>query len=133
VLEALFGGRLTHRALERALDLPVAPGQEVDDPVDPFAVILAADVAHARRLAALDVVVEARRAAAAARLRALARAEVEHLAEHLERGADALGVAVGAEVGAVAAVALAREVDPREVLVGRDRDVRIRVVVAEEA
>ena len=131
VLEPLLGGRLAHRALERALDLPVAPGQEVDHAVDPLAVVLAADVADARGLAPLDVVVEARRAASTARLGALARAEQEHLAEHLERRADSLGVAVRAEVGPVATVALAREVHPREVLVERDRDVRVRLVVAQ--
>ena len=37
----------------------------------------------------------------------------------------------GPEVGAVAAVALAREVHPREVLVEADRDVRVRLVVAQ--
>ena len=53
------------------------------------------------------------------------------LPEHLERRADPLGVAVRAEVRPVAAVALAGEVDPREVLVERDRDVRVRLVVAQ--
>ena len=42
-----------------------------------------------------------------------------------------LALRVGAEVGAVAAVALTREVDARKVLVERDRDVRIRLVVAQ--
>src|SRR4029077_8013428 len=107
--------------LERALDLLIAAREEVDHAVDRTPVLLAIDIPHARGLAALDVVVQARRAAAAARLGALAGAEHEHLAEHLERRADPLGVAVGAEVGAVAAVALAGEVDAWEVLVERDR------------
>ena len=129
ILEALLGRRLAHRFLERALDLAVAAGQEVDHAVDPLAIVLAAHVPHARRLAALDVVVQAGRAATPAGLGPLAGAEHEHLAEHLERGAHALGVAVGTEVRPVPAVALAREVHPRKVLVERDRDVGIGLVV----
>src|SRR5205085_3983016 len=93
VLEALLVGGLLHRTLERALDLAVAAGEKGDHTVDPAPVVLATDVADARRFAALDVVVQAGRAAAATRLRALAGAEHEHLAEHLERRANALGVA----------------------------------------
>ena len=129
VLEPLLGRGLAHRLLERALDLAVAAGEEVDHAVDPLAVVLAADVAHTWGLAPLDVVVEARGAAAAAGLGALARSEQEHLAEHLERRADPLGVAVGTEVRPVTAVALAREIHAGKVLVERDRDVRVRLVV----
>ena len=89
------------------------------------------DVADAGRPAALDVVVEARRARAAPRLGALAGAEQEDLAEQVERPAHALGARVRAEVGALAPVALAREVDAREVLVQADRDVRVGLVVAQ--
>ena len=92
---------------------------------------LLVDVADAGRPAALDVVVQARRAGAPAGLDALAGAELEDLLEQVERAADALGVRVRAEVEALAAVALAREVDAREVLVHRDRDERIRLVVAQ--
>ena len=42
ILEALLGRRLAHRFLQRALDLAVAAGQEVDHAVDPRAVVLAA-------------------------------------------------------------------------------------------
>ena len=45
--------------------------------------------------------------------------------------AHALGVRVGPEVGAAGPVALAREVHAREVLVERDRDERIGLVVAQ--
>ena len=120
-----------HAVLELALDLAEAPGQERDHAVDARAVLLLGDVADAGRPAALDVVVEAGRARAPPRLRPLAGAEQEDLAEQVERAAHALGGRVGAEVGALAAVALAREVDAREVLVERDRDVRIRLVVAQ--
>ena len=89
------------------------------------------DVADAGRPAALDVVVQARRARAPAGLDALAGAEQEDLLEQVERAAHALGVRVRAEVQALAAVALAREVDARELLVHRDRDERIGLVVAQ--
>ena len=120
-----------HALLELALDLAEAAGEEAIDAVDDLAVLLLGDVADARRLAALDVVVEARAAGRAPRLRSLAGAVQEDLAEQVERLAHALRVRVRAEVGAVAAVALAREVDAREVLVERDRDVRVRLVVAQ--
>src|SRR5262249_42856840 len=122
---------LLHRSLDRALDRAVAAGQEVDDAVDRAAVVLLGDVADAGRLAALDVVVKAGRAAAPARLGPPAGAEHEDLAKQIERLAHALGVAVGAEVDALATVALAREVDAREVLVERDADVRVGLVVAQ--
>ena len=131
LLVVLLAGGEEHPVLELALDLAEAAGQERDHAVDARAVLLLGDVADARRPAALDVVVEAGRARAPARLRALAGAEQEDLAEQVERPAHPLGRRVGPEVGALAAVALAREVDPREVLVERDRDVGIGLVVAQ--
>ena len=131
LLEVLRRRRGLHLRLEVALDLAVAPGQERDHAVDRLAVAGLVDVADAGRPAALDVVVQARRARAPPGLLALAGAEQEDLAEQVERAADALGVRVRAEVDAVAAVALAREVHAREVLVHRDRDERIGLVVAQ--
>ena len=90
-----------------------------------------ADVADAGRPAALDVVVEAGAAGAPARLGALAGAELEQFAEQVERLAHPLGAREGAEVGAVGAVLLAGEVDPRVVLVEADRDVGVGLVVAQ--
>ena len=55
-------------ACSLALDLAVAAGEEVDDRVDVAPVLLAVDVADAGRPAALDVVVEAGAAGAAAGL-----------------------------------------------------------------
>src|SRR3954451_7620650 len=123
-------GRL-HLVLEVALDLAVAPGEEGHDAVDRLVVLLGRHVADAGRPAALDVVVQARGARAPPRLDALAGAEEEDLAQKVQRAAYALGVRVGAEVDAVAAVALAREVNPRELLVHRDGDERIGLVVAQ--
>ncbi len=131
LLELLRRRRRAHAPLQVALDRGEAAGQEVDHAVDARAVVLLRDEPDARRLAALDVVVQARAAAAAARLRTGARAEHEHLREHLERRAHALGVGVRTEVRPPGAVALAREVHARKVLVERDRDERIGLVVAQ--
>ena len=89
------------------------------------------DVADAGRPAALDEVVEAGAAGAAAGLSALAGAELEQLAEQVEGLAHPLGAGEGAEVGAVRPVLLAGEVDPREVLVEADADVGVGLVVAQ--
>src|SRR6202040_2791226 len=74
---------------------------------------------------------QARAAAAPPRLRAGARAEHEDLREHLERPPYALGVRVRPEVRPARAMALAREVHARVVLVERDGDERIGLVVAQ--
>jgi hypothetical protein len=55
----------------------------------------------------------------------------EDLAEQVERLAHALGVAEWAEVDPVPAVALAREVDARKVLVEADADVGVGLVVTQ--
>src|SRR5262249_11366032 len=120
-----------HTGLQVALDRAVAPGEEVDDAVDVAAVVLLGDVPDAGGLAALDVVVQARGAAAPAGVGGGAGAEHEDLREEVERAGDALGVGVGAEVGAALAVALAGEVDAGVVLVEGDRDEGIGLVVAQ--
>src|SRR5581483_2076762 len=128
-LELLRRRRLAHLALEVALHVAVAAGEEVDDRLDVAAILLAPHVADAGGLAALDVVVEAGRAGAAPRLGPLAGAELEQLAEQVQGLAHALRARVGAEVDAAGAVALAREVDARELLVEADADVGVGLVV----
>src|SRR4029079_559967 len=100
---------LAHLALEIALDLAVAAREERHDRLDARPVLLLRHVAHARRLTALDEVIEAGAAGRAAGLRPVAGPVLEHLAEQVERLAHALGVRERPEVGAVPAVALARE------------------------
>src|SRR4029079_13108677 len=63
--------------------------------------------------------------------RAVAGPVLEQLAEQLERLADPASGRVRTEVDPVRAVPLAREVDPRELLVEADPDVRVGLVVAE--
>ncbi len=131
LLELLRGGRRAHAGLQVVLDRAVAAGEEVDHAVDVAAVVLLGDVADAGGLAALDVVVQARAAAAPAGLGSGAGAEHEDLREQVEGAAHALGVGVGTEVGAPGPVALAGEVDAREVLVEGDRDEGVGLVVAQ--
>ena len=76
------------------------------------------------------MVVEARNARVAARLRALARPVREDAVEDVERLANLLRVRVRPEVPNTAPVALAREHHARVVILDRDRDVRERLVVA---
>ena len=128
-LEVLGLGGLLHLRLEVARDLLVAAGEEGDDPVDVSPVLLLVDVAHAGRLAAIDVVVETGDPRAPAGLRSLAGPVLEELAEQVEGLANALGAGEGAEVGAIGPVALASEVDARKLLVEADADVRIGLVV----
>ena len=130
-LELVRARGLLHPPLEVGFDLCVAAREEPDDAIDPAPVLLGADVAHTGCRAAFDVVIEARNPRAPARLGAFAGAELEQLAEHLERLANALRAGVGTEVGAAGPVTLAGDVDPRIGLVERDRDVGIGLVVAQ--
>ena len=98
VLEALLGRGLAHLLLEPPADRPVVARQELDHLVDQLAVVLLRDVADARRVAALDVEVEARDAAVPAGLRAFARPVAEDAVQHVERLAHLLRVRVRAEV-----------------------------------
>ena len=109
----------------------MSPDEELDHLVDQLAVELLRDVADAGRVAALDVVVEARDAGVPARLRPLARPELEDAVEHVERLAHLLRVRVRPEVDDPAPVALAREHDARVLVLDRHGDVRERLVVAE--
>ena len=89
------------------------------------------DVADAGRVAAVDVVVEARDSRVPARLRPLARTEAEDAVQDVERLAHLLRVRVRAEVEDAAPVTLAREHHARELLLDRERDVGERLVVAQ--
>ena len=129
VLLGLGGG--LHPGFDLLLDLPVAAREEGDHPVDRLPVLGLGHVAHAGSPAPVDVEVQARRAAAPARFGPGAGADLEDLAEDVERLARAARVAVRAEVEPATAVLLAREVDPRELLVGGDGDVRVALVVAQ--
>src|SRR5205823_12715087 len=77
---------------------PRLAGEELDDAVDDLRVILLRHVAHARRQAALDVVVEARDPGVAPGLRPLAGPVREDAVEHVERLPNFLRVGVRPEV-----------------------------------
>ena len=129
LLELLLLGGGRHRRLEVALDLAVVARQEPDDRVDVGPVVLLGDVVDAGRLAALDVVVEAGAAGGAARLGPVAGPVGEELPQQVERRADALRARERPEVDALGAVALPREVHARKLLVERDADVGVGLVV----
>ena len=129
VLEPLVGSRVAHLPLELPHDRARVAREEVDDTLDDLAVRLLRDVLHAGRVAALDVVVEARNSRVPAWLRALAGTELEDAVEHVERLAHLLRVGVRAEVENAAPVPLAREHHARIVVLDRDGDVRERLVV----
>jgi hypothetical protein len=130
-LELLGGGRLRHLPLEVPLHISIATREEVHDRLDVSPVLLALDVAYARRLAALDVVVEARNARASPGLGPLTGPVLEQLPEQVERLPHAAGARERPEVDAAGAVALAGEVHPGELLVEAHADVRVRLVVAQ--
>jgi hypothetical protein len=131
LLETFALGRVAHLLLELAFDRARIAGEEVDDAFDDLPVVLLRDVADAGGMAAVDVVVEARDPGVAAGLWALARPVLEDAVEHVERLPHLLRVRVRAEVGDPAAVPLAREHDPRKVVLDRHCDVRERLVVAQ--
>ena len=131
VLEPLVGRRLVHLLLEPAPDRPVVAREKLDHLVDHVAVVLLRDVADARRVAALDVVVETRDAAAPPGLRPLARPVAKDAVQDVERLAHLLRVRVRPEVHDATPVSLTGEHDPRIVVLDRDRDVGERLVVAQ--
>src|SRR5689334_17003458 len=121
VLEPLLRCRFLHLLLEAAPDWPVVTRQELDHLVDHLAVILLRDVADARRVAPLDVVIEARDAAVPPRLRPLTGAVAEDAVEHVQRLSHLLRVRKWAEVPDPAPVTLAREHHARVVVLDGDR------------
>ncbi len=131
LLVALLGCGVAHLALQLADDRLRVAGEEPDHAVDDRAVRLGVDRADARRLAALDVEVEAGDPRMPPRLRPLARTELEGPVQHVERLAHLLRVRVRAEVDGPPPVPLAREHDPRVLVLHGDGDVGERLVVAE--
>ena len=131
LLEALAGRCLLHPLLELALDRLRVAGEEPDDALDDLAVGLLRDLADAWREAAVDVEVEARDARVPPGPRPLARPELEHAVQDVQRLPYLLRIGVRPEVDGAPAVALAREHDARVLVRERDRDVRERLVVAQ--
>src|SRR3954447_26369241 len=96
LLEALVLGGRAHATLELALNRLRVARQELHDAVDDLRIFRSRDVADARRVAAVDVVVEARDARVPAGLRPLARAVTENPVQHVERLTHLLRVRVRA-------------------------------------
>jgi hypothetical protein len=131
LLEALFVGCPLHLLLELAHDRLGVAREELDHLVDHLAVVLLGDIANAWGQTALDVVIETGDARMAARLRPLAGPVREDTVEDVERLADLLRIRVRAEIDDPPAMALAREHDPRVLVLDSDGDVGERLVVAQ--
>ena len=131
LLELLLVGRLLHRALQAALNRIGVAGKELDHRVDQDTVVGGRDQPDAGRIAAIDVVIEARNARAPAWLRPFAGTETEDPVQHVERAAHLLGVRVRTEVEDAAAVALTGEHDARKLVLDGHSHVRKGLVVAQ--
>jgi len=131
LLETLVGGGVLHFPLELALNRLDVPREELDHLIDDRPIILLRHVAHARREAPLDVVVEARDPRVTPRLRPFAGPVREDPVEDVQRLADLLRVGVGPEVHDAPAVTLAREHHAGVLVLHGDGDVRKGLVVPE--
>ena len=132
LLVVLVCGRLGHLALEPADELHRVAGHEVAEVVDDRAVGLLVDPADAGRRALVDVAQQAgppdlpgpdEHALGAGAGR-------EHPQQQVERLADGPGMGVRPEVAHALALGAAHHLQPREVLVQRDGQARVALVVA---
>ncbi len=134
------GGLLEVEGLRRGVHLAAHPldegtgvaADEVAEVVDDRAVVVGADVAHARRRALVDVAQQARPADLAGPLEdaVAARAHRKHPQQLVDGLADGPGVAVGAEVLGALALGPAAHHHPRELVADRDRQPGVGLVVA---
>ena len=125
-LEVKGFGRLLHADFELALDVRRAPLEEEQHGADHRRIVLLGDLADARREAALDVILEARPV-----LQVAAGAQREELAQELEALVHGRDVRVGAEVARAVLRHAVRQEDARVLLLHRDLDVGIALVVLE--
>ena len=107
-------------------------GQEVAEVQHDLAVFLGADPADARRRALVDIAKQARTVDLVVPLEHSRRAGAgrEHPGEQVERLADGPGVRVRPEIPHPLAAGSAIDHQPRELLVQRHREHRVRLVVA---
>ncbi len=130
-LQLLAGGQ--HLGLQPGQHRLGVAREEPHEVVDVAVVRLVVDGADARARAAVDVVEQAGAAEAlvARELGVRARAHGEAPDEEVERAADGAGVAVGAEVADALALAPADDGRARPLLVERDGEPRVALVVLE--
>src|SRR5204863_2643260 len=120
-----------HFFLNTADNFVRTPRQEEYDLVDHRPIVLLRLRENARRLAALDVVVEARALRHLRRHVVIAAAHGEDLFHDVERAPHCTDVSVGAKVAGPIVFQTSRYKDSRERLLDRDFDVRIRLIVAQ--
>ncbi len=129
-LQLLCG--LRHLALELPDEVVGAPGQEVAEVLDDVAVLVGVHATHTRRRALVDVAEQAGPADLPVPLEhpRAAGAGREDAQQHVEGLADRPRVGVRAEVPHALAPRPAVDVQPRELLVHRDGQHRVGLVVA---
>ena len=123
------GGHLALEPLDHRLGLA---GHEVAEVVDDLAVLLGGDPADAGCRALADVAEQAGPADLAGALEHAVGAGTrrEDAGQGVERFADRPGVGVGPEVADALLLRPAHHLQPRELLVQRDREARVALVVA---
>ena len=121
-----------HLAFQAADHVVGLAREEVAEVLDDVAVLVRGHLAHARRRALVDVAEQARAADLAVPLENARRAGArgEHAQQQVERLADGPGVRERAEVAHALLARAAVDVQPRVVLVQRDGQHRVRLVVA---
>jgi hypothetical protein len=123
-------GRCVHPQGERVDDIGLLALEKLRGMVDVAVVLLGRYLAHARRRAAPDLVQQAR-ARAMREHRVVAGAQPEHALQVPDGLADRPGAWIGTKVAIALDVRPAVEADLR-ILVPRDQDVAVALVVAEE-
>ncbi len=124
--------RAPHALLERP---PRGAGialQEAHHLVDHRAILLLRDVPHARRLAAIDVIIETRACRTLVEEAIAAGADREEVLDERQVPPEELDLGERPEVAGAVVQHPTRDVYAREVLVQRDLDVRIGLVVPED-
>ena len=107
-----------HPRFQLIFDLAVVAGEKGDHAVDVLAVVLLSYVVNTWCLATFDVVIEAWGAGPPTRLGVAAGTNLEDLLQHLNGASRAAWIRIRAEVDAATAAPFARQIDPRELLVG---------------
>ncbi len=123
-----FGG-IHHALPNRANDVAAAALEKLDDLVDHDPVVFSRLRQDARRLAPLDVVVQARPLRHLPRHVVATRAHGEELLDDVERAAHGADIGIGSEVARSIRLEAPGDDDPRKRLLNGHLDVRVGLIV----